>query len=253
MGLMIDNVSKIFGTGSGRIHVLDRISLNIDNGEFICIIGPSGCGKSTLLNIIAGLDKASEGRVLLNGREISRPGIGIGIIFQELALFPWLTVIENIEFGLRMVRIRDDERKTRSEKYLNMVNLADFRNSYLHQLSGGMKQRVAIARALALDSEVLLMDEPFAALDNQTRENLQLELLEIVRQTSKTIIFVTHNIQEALFLADRIVIMTALPGRIKAVINVELEKPMGQLDDALVNKEKILSKILQEEETIIAE
>ena len=245
LGLLIENMSKTFITKNGRIHVLDKVSLNAEKGEFICVVGPSGCGKSTLLNIVAGFEKASEGRVLLNEKEIREPGTDISIIFQELALFPWLRVIDNIEFAMRMAGVAKVERRNKAEKYLKMVHLSDFRNSFIHELSGGMKQRVAIARALTLDSEVMLMDEPFAALDDQTRVNLQLELQTVWLKTRQTIIFISHNIQEAEFLADRIVVMTALPGRIKSIVDIRCERPRTQEDVSLLSFQADVIKELQ--------
>lgn len=252
MGLSIEKVSKKFTMINGRIDVLDEVSLNIEKGEFICIVGPSGCGKTTLLNIVAGLEIATEGKVLLNEKEINEPFAGINIIFQELALFPWLRVIDNIEFGMRMAGVGKEERRNKAEKYLQMVHLSDFRNSLIHELSGGMKQRVAIARALTLDSEVLLMDEPFTALDDQIREDLQLELQTVWMKTGQTIILVTHNIQEAVFLAGRVVVMTGLPGRIKCIVDIDWERPRHHNDSHFSLYKANMIKELQEEMRTIA-
>ncbi|ORX23937.1 nitrate/sulfonate/bicarbonate ABC transporter ATP-binding protein [Thermoanaerobacterium sp. PSU-2] len=225
MSLVIENISKSFMLDLKTNIVLDNVNLLINKGEFICIIGPSGCGKSTLLNIIAGLESASCGRIILNGSVVKDAGIDRAVMFQEPALFPWLTVIDNVEFGMKMAGIKKEERKRRAMKYLKMVHLTKFKDSYIHQLSGGMMQRVALARALAIDSQVLLMDEPFSALDSQTRDILQLELQRIWMDTKKTIVFVTHNIEEAVVLADRVVVMSTNPGRVKKEFKIELSRP----------------------------
>lgn len=225
MSLVIENISKSFMLDLKTNIVLKNVNLLINKGEFICIIGPSGCGKSTLLNIIAGLESASCGRIILNGSVVKDAGIDRAVMFQEPALFPWLTVIDNVEFGMKMAGIKKEERKRRAMKYLKMVHLTKFKDSYIHQLSGGMMQRVALARALAIDSQVLLMDEPFSALDSQTRDILQLELQRIWMDTKKTIVFVTHNIEEAVVLADRVVVMSTNPGRVKKEFKIELSRP----------------------------
>ncbi|BCS81364.1 ABC transporter ATP-binding protein [Anaerocellum diazotrophicum] len=225
MALVIENVSKRFQSKNKEINVLEKINLEVQNGEFICILGPSGCGKSTLLNIIAGLEKPSEGKVFLNGREVLSPGPDRIVMFQESALFPWLKVIDNVEFGMKLRGVPKKERYEKALKYLKMVHLTKFKDAYVHQLSGGMKQRVALARALTLDSEVLLMDEPFAALDSQTKNILLLELQRIWWETKKTIMFVTHNIEEAVLLADKVVVMSSNPGKIKKVFEIRLARP----------------------------
>lgn len=228
MSLLIENVSKTFATKNNNLNVLEGINLNIEKGEFICVLGPSGCGKSTLLNIIAGLEEATGGRALLNGREIRGAGPDRAVMFQESALFPWLKVLDNVEFGMKMAGVLKDDRREKALKYLKMVHLTKFQNSLIHELSGGMKQRVALARALTLDSEVLLMDEPFAALDSQTKSILQLELQQIWLETQKTIIFVTHNVEEAVFLADRVIVMSANPGKVKKDFRIQLARPRQQ-------------------------
>lgn len=225
MALTVENVSKKFLSKNKEITVLEKINLEVQKGEFICILGPSGCGKSTLLNIIAGLEKPSEGKVFLNGKEVLSPGPDRIVMFQESALFPWLKVIDNVEFGMKISGIPKKERYEKALKYLRMVHLIKFKDAYVHQLSGGMKQRVALARALTLDSEVLLMDEPFAALDSQTKNILLLELQRIWWETKKTIIFVTHNVEEAVLLADRVVVMSSNPGKIKKVFEIKLARP----------------------------
>lgn len=225
MSLKIENVGKEFITKHNKTHTLENINLELEAGEFICILGPSGCGKSTLLNIIAGLEKASVGKVVLNGREIDGPGPDRAVMFQESALFPWLKVIDNVEFGMKMAGIPKEQRRDKALRFLKMVHLTKFQNAYVHELSGGMKQRVALARALTLDSQVLLMDEPFAALDSQTKNILQLELQQIWWETQKTIVFVTHNVEEAVLLANKVIVMSANPGRVKKVFNVQLARP----------------------------
>lgn len=223
--LRIEGVSKNFATDNGNTNTLDNIDLVIEKGDFISLVGPSGCGKSTLLNIIAGLERACSGKVYMEGREIREAGPDRLVMFQEAALFPWLKVIDNVEYGLKVAGLPKKERREKALYYLKMVHLTRFASSYPHELSGGMRQRVALARALAMDSDILLMDEPFAALDNQTRSILHTELQQIWRSTQKTIIFVTHNVEEAVLLADRVVVMTANPGRIKKEFRVKLARP----------------------------
>ncbi|WP_026471231.1 ABC transporter ATP-binding protein [Alkanindiges illinoisensis] len=199
---------------------VDNVSLDVKTGEFLAIVGPSGCGKSTLLDLLAGLTTPTSGQMTIDDKPITGPALDRGIVFQQYALFPWLTTLENIEFGLEAKGVDKTERRKTARHFLQLVGLSDFEHHYPAELSGGMKQRVAIARSLAYDPEVLLMDEPFAALDAQTRETLQAELLRIWQQTGKTIIFITHSIDEAIYLGQRIAIMTSRPGRIKQVIDV---------------------------------
>lgn len=225
MSLEIKDVSKIFKSKHKETHTLDNISLTINNGEFICLLGSSGCGKSTLLNIIAGLDTATSGEMFLNGKKIKSVGTERAMVFQEAALFPWLRVMENVEFGMKTAGVSKADRRERALKYLKMVHLTKFKDSYVHELSGGMKQRAAIARALTLDSEMLLMDEPFAALDSSTKTILQIELQRIWMETKKTIIFVTHNVEEAVLLADRVIVMGANHGKIKRDIKIQIARP----------------------------
>ncbi|WP_340819203.1 ABC transporter ATP-binding protein [Methanolobus sp. WCC4] len=227
---------------------LDNVSMKVDDGEFVCFLGPSGCGKTTLLRIISGLDKPDEGEVYLDGRKIDAPGPDRGMVFQEYSLFPWKTVMENIIFGPRMSGIKKKDAIDDAEKYLEMVGLQQFRNSYPYELSGGMKQRVAIARALANEPSVLLMDEPFGALDAQTRNVLQRELLEIWEKNNITILFVTHSVDEAVFLADRIVMMSARPGKIKEIIDVDLPRPRERTSlEANTLRDRILRSLAMEQ------
>jgi len=223
--LTLKNIKKSFKSKNGVLLALDDINIEISEGEFVCILGPSGCGKSTLLNIIASLEKASSGKVFLNDKEVKLPGPDRVVMFQEAALFPWLDVISNVSFGLKMAKVPKKEIKEIALRYLEMVNLTNFQNSYVHELSGGMKQRVALARALAMDSDVLLMDEPFAALDTLTKSVLLTELERIWLETKKTILFVTHNVSEALMLADRIIVLSANPGKIKKEFKISIERP----------------------------
>ncbi|GIM28261.1 nitrate/sulfonate/bicarbonate ABC transporter ATP-binding protein [Clostridium polyendosporum] len=243
MGLIIEGISKRFMTRHKNTHTLDRVDLSFKTGEFICLLGPSGCGKSTLLNVIAGLEKPTEGKVLLNGEAIKGVGPDRAVMFQESALFPWLKVIDNVEFGMKVAGVPKEERREKARRYLKMVHLSKFENSYIHELSGGMRQRVALARALTLDSEVLLMDEPFSALDSQTKNILQIELQKIWWETKKTIIFVTHNVEEAVLLADRVIVMAANPGRVKAEFEIGLARPRS-LDSADLNY--FVSKVMKE-------
>ncbi len=208
------------GGPARRFTALDDITLDVGSGEFLTLVGPSGCGKSTLLDLLGGLTAPTSGRILLDGRPISGPARDRGIVFQQYALFPWRTAAQNVEFGLDIAGLRAKERRVKARHYLELVGLLAFADRYPHELSGGMKQRVAIARSLAYDPEVLLMDEPFAALHAQTRETLQGELLRIWRHTGKTIVFITHGIDEAIVLGQRVVVMTSRPGRIKHIVDV---------------------------------
>jgi NitT/TauT family transport system ATP-binding protein len=222
----LSDICLSYRTQSGeRLLALDRINLQVRPGEFLCIVGPSGCGKSTLLHLIAGLHQQTSGQVLVDGKPVQGPGTDRLLIFQELGLFPWLTVGENVEFGMKMKGIGKAEREEKTQQYLRLVHLAKFKNSYTHQLSGGMRQRVALARALATEPDVLLMDEPFAALDAQTRDLLHEELERIWAETGRTIIFVTHNVREAIRLGDRVVLLTFRPGRVKREFPIDLPRP----------------------------
>ncbi|MBL4954338.1 ABC transporter ATP-binding protein [Neobacillus sp. YIM B02564] len=223
----IDNVVKVFSGSRKHAQVLavDHVSLDIMTNEFITILGPSGCGKSTLLRIVAGLEEQSSGHVYLDGQEVHGPSSNRGMVFQAYSLFPWLTVEENIQFGLKNKGVIAARRKEIAKEYVELVRLTGFEKHYPKQLSGGMQQRVAIARALANDPEILLLDEPFGALDNQTRTLMQELLLEIWEKSNKTILFITHDVEESIFLANRVIVMTSRPGRIKADIPIELEHP----------------------------
>jgi NitT/TauT family transport system ATP-binding protein len=222
----LEAISLSYKTTSGeQLLALDKINLEVKQGEFLCIVGPSGCGKSTLLHLIAGLHPQTSGTVLVDGKPVSGAGTDRILIFQELGLFPWLTVAGNVEFGMKMKDVPKAEREEKVQYYLRLVQLSKFRNSYIHQLSGGMRQRVALARALATGPDVLLMDEPFAALDAQTRDLLHDELERIWAETGCTIIFVTHNVREAARLADRVALLSFRPGRVKEEFRVNLPRP----------------------------
>jgi NitT/TauT family transport system ATP-binding protein len=225
--LQVKEVSKVFSDSAiSQNHVvLNNVSIDIKDGEFVTIVGPSGCGKSTLLNIIAGLDSPNSGSVLVRGENKTSTDPGRLVIFQEGALFPWLTVIENVEFGLKLAGIPKDKQREAANRFVDMVQLSRFADSYIYQLSGGMKQRVAIARALAMDPDILLMDEPFAALDVQTREMLNNQLLRIHEATKKTILFVTHNINEALALGNRVVVLSPRLCSIRREFAINIPRP----------------------------
>lgn len=250
--LNIESVSKVFHDRVGNdIIAIEDLSLEVGEGEFLVLLGPSGCGKTTLLRIVAGLEPASKGRILLDNKEIKGPGRERGMVFQHYSSFPWLTVSENIKFGLKYrPDIKKDEEDKVAEYFIDLVGLHGFGASYISQLSGGMQQRVSIARTLATDPRILLMDEPFGALDTQNREFLQLQLLDAQAVAKKTIIFVTHDVEEAIFLADRLLILTARPARIKKELVINLPKPRileMKTSEAFMNiKKEVLSYTREE-------
>jgi NitT/TauT family transport system ATP-binding protein len=246
--LWLQEISLSYKTSKGqRLLALDRVDLKVKPGEFLCIVGPSGCGKSTLLHLAAGLHQPTSGSVLVDDRPVEGPGTDRILIFQELGLFPWLTVGDNVAFGMKMKGLSKGERRERTDYYLRLVHLAQFRDSYTHQLSGGMRQRVALARALASEPDVLLMDEPFAALDAQTRDLLHDELERIWAETGRTIIFVTHNVREAVRLGDRVVLLTYRPGRIKRQFTMDLLRPRHLEDVAVAHTAREVLDELREE------
>ena len=226
--LKIDNVVKEYVGNKGKTVALNGVSLDIKENEFICVVGPSGCGKSTLLNIIAGLLEPTSGAVYLDGKKIEGTGVERGVVFQGYALFPWRTVLKNVMFGLEMKRMPKDQAEKIAKKYIKDVGLEGFEHAYPKELSGGMRQRVAIARAYAADPEVLLLDEPFGALDAQTRVQLQSELLNTWEHEKKTCFFITHDVDEAIILAQRVIIMSARPGRIKKIVDIDIPYPRTQ-------------------------
>jgi NitT/TauT family transport system ATP-binding protein len=230
--LVVDRVSKRFGEGGAGTDALRGVSLAVDEGEFVCLLGPSGCGKTTLLRIVAGLETPSEGEVRVDGVPVTGPTPRLGMIFQDYSLYPWRRVVDNVGFGLELAGVPKEARLATAREYLGLVGLAGFERAYPYELSGGMRQRVAVARALATDPAVVLMDEPFGALDAQTRNAMQRELLEIWRKTKKTVLFVTHSVDEAVFLADRIVVLTPRPGRVREVVEVCDPRPRDRTCEA---------------------
>lgn len=228
--IKLEHVTKEYQAKAGQMVALNDISLEVTDNEFLCIVGPSGCGKSTLLRMIAGLEPISRGSVLIDGKPIAGTSPKVGFVFQEYTLFPWRTVQKNVEFGLEIKKVPPAERQRIADKYIDMVGLSSFKDSFPYQLSGGMKQRCAIARTLSVGPEILLMDEPFGALDAQTRNLLQEQLLEIWQKEKIKAIFVTHSVDEAVFLADKVAIMTARPGKIKEIVDIRLPRPRKRTD-----------------------
>lgn len=251
----IKGVSKTFVQRlGGSYQALDNITLTIENGEFVSLLGPSGCGKSTVLNLVAGFDTQSEGVIQVNGKKVTGAGADRVVVFQEHGLFPWLTVLDNVAFGLKQKGIGKKERYELAMEQIKAVHLSRFTDRYPHELSGGMKQRAAIARALAMDPEILLMDEPFAALDEQTRLILHKELEEIWMRTRKTILFITHNIREAVILSDRVFVMSTRPGTIKKEFAVKAARPRDSADTVLHHVENsIMDALADELEKVVRE
>ncbi|MEK3886785.1 ABC transporter ATP-binding protein [Bacillus sp. FSL K6-3431] len=248
MYLSIDGINKSFKDEKNQtVIVLDGIDMHVDKGSFVSIVGPSGCGKSTLLYLIAGLEKADQGRITIQGKEVKKPGPDRVVVFQEAGLFPWLTVLENVTYGLYLKKMTKAEANAKAIDILKMVHLSKYINAYPHQLSGGMKQRVAIARALVMEPDILLMDEPFSALDEQTRMVLHKELLDIWRKTKVTIFFVTHNIREAVLLSEKVVVFATRPGKIKDVITIPTTKDGVMPDTVTLHTEQRILSILQDE------
>jgi NitT/TauT family transport system ATP-binding protein len=243
----LDQVSKTFSSKGHIVEALRPVDLEVAAGEFVCFLGPSGCGKSTLLSIIAGLQEPTTGKVWANGKQVKGPGTDRILLFQEAALFPWLDVQHNVEFGLRQAGIKARERAAIARKFIETVHLKGFERSYVHQLSGGMRQRTAIARALAIDPAILLMDEPFGALDAFTRDRLHTELESIWAETQKTILFVTHNVREAVALGDRVVVFAPRPGRIVREFHIDLPRPRSLEDHNLVDLSAEILQVLRSE------
>ena len=244
----IRDVVLVYDTPAGQVVGVDRANFAIEQSEFVCIVGPSGCGKSTLLNIIAGFLQPSGGQILIGGKPVTGHGMDRGVVFQDFAqLFPWRTALGNVAFGLEMKGVGKEEREAIARKQLQLVKLEKFVDSYPHHLSGGMQQRVAIARALAYNPAVLLMDEPFAALDALTRDDMQRLLADVWRETRKTVIYVTHNVAEAVYLADRVVVMTPHPGRVKTEVTIDMPRPRDALSVEFLDYQKQLLRQLGQE------
>lgn len=242
MPLVIQGLNKHFDNSDKA--TLNEIDLEIESGEFVCIVGASGCGKSTLLNLVAGLEKPTGGKILLDGKEVTGPGSDRTVMFQEHGLFPWLNVIENVKFGMKLAGVPKDEQEQRAMHYLEMVHLKDYKDYPIHQISGGMRQRTALARALTMDSKVLLMDEPFSALDKQTSNRLREELQRIWMETKKTILFITHSVEEAVYLGDRVVALSPDTGRIASIISIDIERPRHVYSPEFVElRHKIMEQV----------
>ena len=233
--IKIDNISKVYDDPNegAKVQALSGVSIDIEEGEFVCIVGPSGCGKSTLLEIVAGLSPQSEGTVYVDDKKVTGPGRDIGVVFQNAALFPWRSIKKNMLFGLENTKISKEEKEAKFQYYLDLMGLRGFENKYPAQLSGGMKQRAGIARTLIADPKVILMDEPFSAVDHLTRCTLQEELINIREKEKKTILFVTHDINEAVYLADRVIVLTPRPGKIMSEYKISLPYPRSRTDAAL--------------------
>jgi NitT/TauT family transport system ATP-binding protein len=246
--IQIRGVRKVFGANGSGVVALDGIDFGVARGELVCLLGPSGCGKTTLLNAVAGFSLPTSGEILAAGRLVTEPGPDRGMVFQEYALFPWMTVWDNVAFGLEMRREPKERIRETVDALLRKLHLTEFAGRFPKDLSGGMRQRVAIARILALDSPILLMDEPFGALDALTRRNLQNELLRIWTKLKKTILFVTHGIEESIYLADRIVVMTYRPGRVKTIVPVTLERPRDVSSPRFNDLKRDLSRMVMEEQ-----
>lgn len=244
----IKNVHKVFQSDSGDVVALKGIDLDIQEGQFVCLLGPSGCGKSTLLNAVAGFSLPTTGEIFVGGKKVTEPGPDRGMVFQEYALFPWMSVADNITFGLRIRKENPEKIKNKLDELLAMLKLTEFKDRYPKDLSGGMRQRVAIARVLALDSQIMLMDEPFGALDALTRRSLQDELLKVWHEYKKTVIFVTHSIEEAIYLADRIVVMSYRPGTVKKDIIVDMPRLRNPTSPEFNDLKRELSELVMSEQ-----
>jgi len=242
--IQIRNLRKVYNTPGRRVHALEGINLDIQDGEFLCFVGLSGCGKTTLLNILAGFVEITSGDILLDGKPINHD-YDKGVVFQEYALFPWLTARKNVEYGLKIRKVPEKEREEIAMRYLKLVRLEDFADFYPHNLSGGMRQRVAVARAMAYDPNILLMDEPFGALDAQTREDLQELTVDVWQKTKKTILYVTHNLSEAVYMGQRIVVFIPRPGRICEIIPVTLPRPRDALSREFIEIQRNINQLIR--------
>lgn len=245
MSLILKNVSKTFDGASQS--TLNQINLEIKQGEFLCVVGQSGCGKSTLLNLIAGLETPTAGEILLNGKPVKGPGADRTVMFQEHALFPWLNMMKNVTFGMEMTGVPKAEQEKRANKYLEMMRLSAYKDYAIHQLSGGMRQRVALARAFTMDSEILLMDEPFSALDKQTSNRLRKELQDIWMETKQTIFFITHSVEEAVYLGDKVAVMSADKGTFQNIVSIDLPRPRHVYDENFIQYRHAILDEIQEE------
>ncbi|MDE6616966.1 MAG: ABC transporter ATP-binding protein [Lachnospiraceae bacterium] len=242
MSLVIKGLNKHFENSDKA--TLNEIDLEIESGEFVCIVGASGCGKSTLLNLVAGLEKPTGGKIMLDGVEVNGPGADRTVMFQEHGLFPWLNVIENVKFGMKLAGVPKEEQEKKAMHYLEMVHLQEYKDYPIHQISGGMRQRTALARALTMDSKVLLMDEPFSALDKQTSNRLREELQRIWMETKKTILFITHSVEEAVYLGDRVVALSPDTGRIASIITIDIPRPRHVYSPEFVElRHKIMEQV----------
>jgi len=242
--IQIRNLRKVYNTPERKVHALEGINLDIQDGEFLCFVGLSGCGKTTLLNILAGFVEITSGEILLDGKPISSE-YDKGVVFQEYALFPWLTAIKNVEYGLKIRKIPEKEREEIARRYLKLVRLEEFADFYPHNLSGGMRQRVAVARAMAYDPNILLMDEPFGALDAQTREDLQELTVDVWQKTKKTILYVTHNLSEAVYMGNRIVVFIPKPGRICEIVQITLPRPRDALSREFIEIQRNINQLIR--------
>ncbi|MEE9274722.1 MAG: ABC transporter ATP-binding protein [bacterium] len=243
--IQIQNLRKIYETPERKVHALEGINLDIEDGEFLCLVGLSGCGKTTLLNILSGFVEITAGNVYMDDKPIT-DDYDRGVVFQEYALFPWLTALKNVEYGLKVRNVEAKQREEIARDFLKLVRLEEFADLFPHSLSGGMRQRVAVARALAFDPQVLLMDEPFGALDAQTREELQELTVDIWQKTKKTVLYVTHNLSEAVFMGQRIVVFISNPGRIREIVKVDLPRPRVALSPEFVDIQRRLNKLIRD-------
>ncbi|MDA1000587.1 MAG: ABC transporter ATP-binding protein [bacterium] len=240
----IRNLRKVYNTPERKVHALEDVNLNIEDGEFLALVGLSGCGKTTLLNILAGFVEITAGTVLMDGKTITSE-YDKGVVFQEYALFPWLTALKNVEYGLAIRDVPPKEREEIAREFLRLVRLQDFADMYPHNLSGGMRQRVAVARALAFDPQVLLMDEPFGALDAQTREELQELTVDVWRKTKKTVLYVTHNLSEAVYMGERVVVFVPNPGRIREIVSIKIPRPRDALSKEFIEIQRNLNELIR--------
>lgn len=251
--LLVQNLNKSYVINEGfgkrsRVHALRGLNIEVNEGELVTVIGPSGCGKSTFLMVVAGIHPFDSGTLLLDGQPILEPGLDRGVVFQDFALFSWMTVRDNVKFGLSMKGMSEEDQNRISEHYLHLVNLQEFADVFPHRLSGGMKQRVGIARAMATEPEILLMDEPFGSLDAQTRKSLQVQLLDIWQETKKTIVFITHSVREAVFLSQKVVVLSARPGKVVETISIDLTyEERISLSSSLMEYERRLENLIEQQ------